>query len=68
MRCRSLLEVYEYEIEYIKGPKNIIAVALSRLHKKGDIIDDDQIFWETMPNLSKVYAVGPIYPVLSRIN
>ena len=41
MIWRSLLEVSEHEIEYNKGPKNTIADALSRLHKKGNIVDDE---------------------------
>ena len=40
MRWRLLLEEYGLEIEYIKGPKNVVADALSRLPKQGDIVDD----------------------------
>ena len=40
MRWRLLLEEYGPEIEYIKGPKNVVADALSRLPKQGDIVDD----------------------------
>ena len=35
-----MLEEYGPEIEYIKGPKNLVADALSRLPKQGDIVDD----------------------------
>ena len=40
MRWRLLLEEYGPEIEYIKGPKNVVTDALSRLPKQGDIVDD----------------------------
>ena len=41
MRWRLLLEEYGPEIAYIKGPKNnVVADALSRLPKQGDIVDD----------------------------
>ena len=40
MRWRLLLEEFVPEIVYIKGPKNVIADALSRLPKKDDIVDD----------------------------
>ena len=40
MRWRLLLEEYGPEIEYIKGPKNVVADTLSRLPKQGDIVDD----------------------------
>ena len=36
MRWRLLLEEYGPEIEYIKGPKNVVADALSRPPKQGD--------------------------------
>ena len=39
MRWRLLLEEYGPEIEYIKGPKNVVADALHRLPKQGDIIN-----------------------------
>ena len=38
MRWKLLLEEYGPEIEYIKGPKNVVADALSRLPKQGDIL------------------------------
>ena len=38
MRWRWLLEKYGHEIEYIKGPKNLVADALSSLHKQHDIV------------------------------
>ena len=41
MRWRLLLEEYGPEIEYIKGLKNVVADALSRLPKQGDIVDDN---------------------------
>ena len=40
MRWRLLLEEYGPEIVYIKGPKNVVADALSRLPKQGDIVVD----------------------------
>ena len=40
MRWRLLLEEYGPEIEYTKGPKNVVADALSRLPNQGDIVDD----------------------------
>ena len=40
MRWRLFLKEYRPEIEYIKGPKNIVLDALSRLPKQGDIVDD----------------------------
>ena len=40
MRWRLLLEEYGTEIVYIKGDKNIVADALSRLLKQGNIVDD----------------------------
>ena len=55
MRWRLLLEEYGPEIEYIKGPKNVVADALSRLPKQGDIVDD-------------VDAVLPFVPVDENIS
>ena len=40
MCWRLLLEEYGPEIMYIKGPKNVVADALSRLPKQRDIVDD----------------------------
>ena len=40
MRWRLLLEEYGPKIEYIKGPKNVVADALSRLPRQGDIVED----------------------------
>ena len=40
MGWRLLLEDYGHEIEYIKGPENVVADALSSLPKQGDIVDD----------------------------
>ena len=40
MRWRLLFEEYGPEFEYIKGPKNVVADALSRLPRQGDIVDD----------------------------
>ena len=53
MRWRLLLEGYGPEIEYIKGPKNVVADALSRLPKQGDIVD-------TSPPLGRYYLVQNI--------
>ena len=35
-----MLEEHGPEIEYIKGPKNIVADTLYRPPKQGDIVDD----------------------------
>ena len=40
MSWRLLLKKFGLEIVYIKGPKNVVADALSRLPKQGDIVDD----------------------------
>ena len=40
MRWRLLLEEFSPEIVYIKGPKNMIADALSRLPKWGVVMVD----------------------------
>ncbi len=40
IRWRLLFEEYGLEIVYIKGHKNIVADALSRLPKQGDIVED----------------------------
>ena len=40
MCLRLLLEEYSPEIEYIKGPENMVANALRRLPNQGDIVDD----------------------------
>ena len=40
MRWMLLLEEYGPEIKYIKGPKNVVADALSRLSNHGDIVVD----------------------------
>ena len=39
MRWMLLLEEYGPEIKYIKGPKNVVADALSSLSKPCDIVD-----------------------------
>ena len=39
MRWRLLLEEFSPEIVYIKGHQNVIPDALSRLPKRGDIVD-----------------------------
>ena len=44
-----MLEIYGPEIEYIKGPKNVVADALSRLPKQGDIVDDIDTVLPFMP-------------------
>ena len=55
MRWRLLLE--EFGPVYIKGPKNVVADALSRLPKQGDIVDDVEA---VLPFASKNEEIFPI--------
>ena len=57
MRWRLLLEEYGPEIEYIKGPKNVVADALSRLPKQGDIVDDVDAVLPFVPVDENVFPV-----------
>ena len=57
MRWRLLLEEFGPEIVYIKGPKNVVADALSRLPKQGDIVDDVEAI---LPFASKDEGIFPI--------
>ena len=57
MRWRLLLEEFGPEIVYIKGPKNVVADALSRLPKQGDIVDDVEA---VLPFASKDEEIFPI--------
>ena len=58
MRRRLLLEEYGPEIEYIKGPKNVVADALSKPPKKGDIVDDVDA---VLPSLTKDENIFPVH-------
>ena len=49
MRWRLLFEEYGPEIEYIKGLKNVVADALNRLPKQGDIVDDVDVVLPFVP-------------------
>ena len=40
MCWRLILEEYGPEIDYIKGKANVVADAISRLPKQGDIVED----------------------------
>ena len=57
MRWRLLLEEYGPEIVYIKGPRNVVADALSRLPKQGDIVEDVNT---VMPFVQKDKDIFPI--------
>ena len=57
MRWRLLLEEYGPEIQYIKGPKNVVADALSRLPKQGDIVDDVDAVLPFVPVDENIFPV-----------
>ena len=57
MRWKLLLEEFGPEIVYIKGPKNVVTDALSRLPKQGDIVDDVEV---VLPLASKDEEIFPI--------
>ena len=57
MCWRLLLEEYEPEIEYTKGPKNVVADALSRLAKQGDIVEDVEAVLPFVPEDQDVFPV-----------
>ena len=52
-----MLEEYGPEIEYIKGPKNVVADALSRLPKQGDIVDDVDAVLPFVPVDENIFPV-----------
>ena len=58
MRWRLLLEKFGPEIVYIKGTKNVVADALSRLPKQGDIVDDVEA---VLPTVKKNLTVCPFW-------
>ena len=58
MRWRLLLEEYGPEILYIKGHKNVVADALSRLPKQGDIVDDVDAVLPFVPVEPTVFPVN----------
>ena len=58
MRWRLLLEEYGPEIVYIKGHKNVVADALSRLPKQGDIVDDVDAVLPFVPVDPTVFPVN----------
>ena len=58
MRWRLLLEEYGPKIVYIKGHKNVVADALSRLPKQGDIVDDVDAVLPFVPVEPSVFPVN----------
>ena len=57
MRWGLLLEENGPEIEYIKGPKNVVADALSRLPKQDDIVDDVDAVLQFVPVDENIFPV-----------
>ena len=57
MRWRLLLEEYGPDIEYIKGPKNVVADVQSRLPKQGDIVDDVDTVLPFVPVYENIFPV-----------
>ena len=54
-----LLQGYGPEIGYIKGSKNIVVDALSRLPKQGDIVDDVDAVLPSVPLDENIFLVHP---------
>ena len=57
MCWRLLLEEYDPEIECIKGPKNVVADTLSKLPKRGDIVEDVEAVLPFAPEDQDVFPV-----------
>ena len=57
MRWKLLFEDYGPEIEYTKGPKNVVADAPSRLPKQGDIVDNVDVELPFVPVDDNIFPV-----------
>ena len=65
MRWRLvLLDEYGPEIVYIKGPKNVIADALNRLPKQGDIMNDADVVLPFVPVDDNIFPSRILKPIV----
>ena len=65
LRWRLYIEEYSPEIQYIKGEKNVVADALSRLEKSEEPIDDiKETFYMTCYGTDKSETRPEVYPLL----